>query len=1744
MAEPIIETISEANANAVTSLVVTAPVGIADDDILLIWVACDGDASNPQCSSGGAFTQIGQISEGAVEGAFLWRRAASESGDYTVTWTGSEACRITMFRISGCVISGSPFDVIGSGTTNAGSTTSTVTALTSTVIETLAIAVCAVDRNRVDAADGFSDAQGFTEVGTSGSSAGGANGVGTICGQKDIPSIGGTGTPVFGTWVSDENVNNMVLLKPVVGDEDHTVGDAFGGADSVFVDKTFIRSETMSGVDSTVMGKTNIVPDAMSGADALVYGRQILFAETLAGADSVIKDVALALADSIAFTESILSNQEFILRQFFGIGGFLLDGVNRLNNAKAIWGTDANKQVENFASYVDQTDADASWVTSDTKNRVDVTNNLLAINAVRDGTKDTCKFTFPSFISNVCWTLRFKWTPITVTQDTNPNTVYCGISGAPAEETPHNDSMDFVGIFFRIISGGDRLTRFVSKNDTTTLSTNTLPDNLWSAGTPMWIQIQRLSKTKMELKLYSDSEYSIEIASDIKTISSKINELDGIHLTNNTDNVSDVGVLDSEFDNFEFWDGLNISGPPAFFGTEGEQKLEEFDTYVDQADADASWVPTDAANAAVNVTTNVLEQRAIRDGSNDSVGLDTGSAILGNKNEAKFVLRCKIKIIGDLSGSGENRVFFGMADVDQTNNPRTDVMDYSGWCVRKQGASFTFGHRLRSQTNLAFNLFTESWVPAQGDVRFVEYIRNGTTWTLSIFLDENYSVLESTDDITDTTSSGDIIDQRYITTSNIDNLSDAFDLAVEYDDIQFWPNVSEVISGGEPIIDEIVFPFENFGLDDDKNIEEFDTYTTQGEANAAWAPNDDVAGKRVDITNDVLDLLSISDNSNDNVAFDSGVTFNDLKWILRFKLDIIDIDQGSTTADKIVWIVLGDTDETVSSSSNQDYVGMKIIADSGGTGWQIESRNGGSTSGDTIGGLDDPANGQTWYMEIRRTNATTFEVNFYSDSDYTTLVKQKTNFSLSAGVVDLRYIKIMNIVISTDGHIQVEIDDVQIWDDTGIITGNNPILDESGKYGLIDEAFQVLQETGDEDHILMDTFSGADTILAIKEFLLAEAFTGTDILETGKDIFLPETFTGTDLLLFVKELVLADTLNMDDILLQIKDAILNENFNGADLLQTIKDVIIIEAMSGTETLLTIKSIILAESLSGADTLTIEQEFILADALGMNEILITIADYILPETFTGNESLIANQEYILFDTLNFADNAFISKVFTFADGFNGADILLFVKEILLGDTFTGTDALLQIKDALLQETFSGSENLVTIKNILLPDNLNFSEIVLKLADHFLPETFTGSDTSIITHEILIAETFNAVELLETIKSILISDGFTGTESLITIKSIFLLESLAFSETIVKLADHFLAEVFNGADAIFAGQEIVANDTLNFSEVLNFGQSVILAEAFGGAETLVTIKNIIIADDLNNIDSLVSAKDAILGETFTGSDILDFTKEILVGETFVGTDLLITSKEIVIPESFIGTDVLETLKDIILAEVLNAADSLITGKEMFIPDTFTGTDDIKAGREQILQDVADYVDSVISGRNILIPETMSSTDNIFISKEFTFNDFFNGSDLLVQLKDAIIAENFIGSDSVLAGREQIIADIATYVDLLITGKDYIFNEAYSGADSVNVGKVFIFSDLFNGVETIIKDVNLILNDVFNGIENVFKDASIILTDTFNGLDNVVKVIIGGAVEILGTTKVKILRSTTMSKLLRKITRAQKY
>jgi hypothetical protein len=119
-----------------TNTTVTAPSGIANDDILFLVMFLFGSGITPTPPTG--FTAVGApwpftySNDAAAKSYAWWKRAASESGSYVATHA-SASTQAAIVRLTGRIASGTPIEALSGqqdGTATANTTLPTITTLT------------------------------------------------------------------------------------------------------------------------------------------------------------------------------------------------------------------------------------------------------------------------------------------------------------------------------------------------------------------------------------------------------------------------------------------------------------------------------------------------------------------------------------------------------------------------------------------------------------------------------------------------------------------------------------------------------------------------------------------------------------------------------------------------------------------------------------------------------------------------------------------------------------------------------------------------------------------------------------------------------------------------------------------------------------------------------------------------------------------------------------------------------------------------------------------------------------------------------------------------------------------------------------------------------------------------------------------------------------------------------------------------------------------------------------------------------------------------------------------------------------------------------------------------------------------------------------------------------------------------------------------------------------------------------
>ena len=200
--------------------------------------------------------------------------------------------------------------------------------------------------------------------------------------------------------------------------------------------------------------------------------------------------------------------------------------------------------------------------------------------------------------------------------------------------------------------------------------------------------------------------------------------------------------------------------------------------------------------------------------------------------------------------------------------------------------------------------------------------------------------------------------------------------------------------------------------------DDFSTYANTTAGDAVWATND-TARMRVNPSTDVFDFTTTR-NGTASTSYKTLTSVSDTAWLLRFRFNMT-----SSTSDARLFVGLSST--TGNYGSTEDWLGI-IIPNRQHTTWSIRGYDGAAV---TIGTYDSfsltPSLATDYFVELIRVSATSFKLNLYSDSGYSTLINSVTH-TIPSTLVGLSYLKIMNMNNDSAGYSMTGIiDDVSFY---------------------------------------------------------------------------------------------------------------------------------------------------------------------------------------------------------------------------------------------------------------------------------------------------------------------------------------------------------------------------------------------------------------------------------------------------------------------------------------------------------------------------------------------------------------------------------------------------------------------------------------------------------------------------------------------------------------------------------------------
>ena len=410
---------------------------------------------------------------------------------------------------------------------------------------------------------------------------------------------------------------------------------------------------------------------------------------------------------------------------------------------------------------------------------------------------------------------------------------------------------------------------------------------------------------------------------------------------------------------------------------------EDFSTYTTQGEADAVWIPTNTSTD-VNLTTDQVEIRTSTTAQGGYISLNGGSSISDSEWICRFRFKINTKqpcviIVSDNTSTDSTTLIDGIGLRITDTTSYLDVECPNG----EASTSATIDHR-----------FTHT--PANQEY-YIEIIRlSESSCKVNLYEDAYSTLIESSGNITGISG---ITSLKYLVFQSRGTNTQNTDI----DDIQFYNGVSSL--SNKPTNVQSGSRFEET---DTRKIYYGATPSVTFEADFSSSTGWTTTGSNisVDTTAQEIDFTFNTDDADKSVSYYDLTTVSDTNWVLRSQIDIDTVTQGSETNDVFLMYGLGSTVQD--GSEVQDFLGLMFRLDDTKTDIFAIETDGSAPNNETTTLFTRQAQAETLYVELKRDSATSFTINLYSDSGYSTLLESKT-ITASSGTTTLRYLKVTGL---------------------------------------------------------------------------------------------------------------------------------------------------------------------------------------------------------------------------------------------------------------------------------------------------------------------------------------------------------------------------------------------------------------------------------------------------------------------------------------------------------------------------------------------------------------------------------------------------------------------------------------------------------------------------------------------------------------------------------------------------------------
>ena len=226
------------------------------------------------------------------------------------------------------------------------------------------------------------------------------------------------------------------------------------------------------------------------------------------------------------------------------------------------------------------------------------------------------------------------------------------------------------------------------------------------------------------------------------------------------------------------------------------------------------------------------------------------------------------------------------------------------------------------------------------------------------------------------------------------------------------------------------------------------------------------------VSSNVLNFNSIPNGSNTSTSLDLGSALSNTEWVMRYEFSPTSKNINYGTVNGYLFAGISNSASSTDMDTGQDFLGAIF-----GGGPTINSAEGfASLSAPDSAGEAKPqsaltpddialtwSTSTTYYVEMKRTSATAFSVELFSDSGYSTSLG-KSDVTTNTSVTGLQYVKIGNLITTNSDHISGTIDNLKIYDGVTSVSTDNAVTVPNGS---------VAEETDTGKHKIWNSTTSA-----------------------------------------------------------------------------------------------------------------------------------------------------------------------------------------------------------------------------------------------------------------------------------------------------------------------------------------------------------------------------------------------------------------------------------------------------------------------------------------------------------------------------------------------------------------------------------------------------------------------------------------------------------------------------------------------